>query len=158
VGWGRTLARKLGVELGWDDNRLRERRACLEELASDKLRTHSRKHFLVKCERAIFDRLNVVMFWVVIRSFEDALVQTSIINGCVGTTRLAYKCGCSVFGLAGFAEELTDIPDIAFVLEASTIEVEPQLAAVAANPLVQLTMVRFPSLSAASAYSLLNIF
>ena len=59
-----------------------------------------------------------------------------------------------MLSLTSFTEELVNVSDVAFVLESSTIEVEPELAPITADPLVQLAMNGLPSLSTACAYRL----
>jgi hypothetical protein len=61
-----------------------------------------------------------------------------------------------MFGFAGFAEEFADVPHVTFVLEASAVEMKPQLATVTAYPLIQFTMGGLPGQSAASTYCLLK--
>ena len=77
------------IERSWDNDWFSKTVALLEEVGRDQLWRHACEGFRRKPDLSALESGDVVMLRIVVGRAQNALVQAGVINGSVGSDRLA---------------------------------------------------------------------
>ena len=108
--------------------------AFLKIVCCHEFRAHPSKIIGMEFDNTLLDRLDVVMFWVLVRRFEYPFVQARIVNCTMCTSRLPNISCSSVDRLAFLASIFVNTPYFTLILEPCACKMIPGLASVTTDP------------------------